>query len=148
MLEISQNWQENTCARVSLLIKLQAGLQLYLKRDSGTGVSCEFCEISNNTFSYRTPLCDCFCLLCSQKKTFSTLQKQIFLHEKNVLILHAWTSKNLCKWDLVAQYGKFRSSCPEMFCKKGVLKNFAEFAGKSLCWSLFFNKVAGFRSAT
>ena len=29
-LEISQNSQENTCARVSLLIKLQAsGLQLY-----------------------------------------------------------------------------------------------------------------------
>ena len=34
------------------LIKLKAlGLQLYLKRDSGTGVSCEFCEISKNTFS-------------------------------------------------------------------------------------------------
>ena len=28
-LEISQNSQENTCARVSFLIKLQAGLQLY-----------------------------------------------------------------------------------------------------------------------
>ena len=28
------------------------GLQLLLKRDSGTG---EFCEISKNTFSYRTP---------------------------------------------------------------------------------------------
>ena len=31
------------------------GLQPYQKRDSGTGVSCEFCEISKNTFSYRTP---------------------------------------------------------------------------------------------
>ena len=28
-LEILQNSQENTCARVSLLIKLQARLQLY-----------------------------------------------------------------------------------------------------------------------
>ena len=28
-LEISQNSQENTCARVSFLIKLQTGLQLY-----------------------------------------------------------------------------------------------------------------------
>ena len=37
--EISQHSQENTCARVSFLIKLQAwGLQLYQKRDSGTGV--------------------------------------------------------------------------------------------------------------
>ena len=38
-LDISQNSQENTCARVSFSIKLQAlDLQLYLKRDSGTGV--------------------------------------------------------------------------------------------------------------
>ena len=38
-LEISQNSQENTCARASFLIKLQtSALQLYLKRDSGTGV--------------------------------------------------------------------------------------------------------------
>ena len=39
-LEISQNSQENTCVRVSFLIKLQAqGQQLYQKRDPGTGVS-------------------------------------------------------------------------------------------------------------
>ena len=39
VLEVSQNSQKNKCARVSFLIKLQArGLQLYLKRDSGTGV--------------------------------------------------------------------------------------------------------------
>ena len=38
-LEISQNSQENTFARASFLIKLQAwDLQLYLKRGSGTGV--------------------------------------------------------------------------------------------------------------
>ena len=34
---------------------------------------------------------------------------------------------------------------PEVFCKKGVLKNFAKFTGKQLCQSLFFNKVAGLR---
>ena len=32
------------------------GRQLYLKRDPGTGISCEFCEIWKNAFSYRTPL--------------------------------------------------------------------------------------------
>ena len=54
-LKISQNSQENTCARVSFLIKMQSwGLQLYSKRDSGTG-TCEFCKISKNTCSYRTP---------------------------------------------------------------------------------------------
>ena len=36
-----------------------------------------------------------------------------------------------------------RSSRPEVFCKKGVLRNFAEFTGKHLCQRLFFNKVAG-----
>ena len=34
------------------------------------------------------------------------------------------------------------------FVKKGVLKNFAEFTGKHLCWSLFSNNVAGLRPAT
>ena len=39
LLEISENPQENTCARISILIKLQfLGLQLYLKRVSGTDV--------------------------------------------------------------------------------------------------------------
>ena len=38
LLEILQNSRENTCAGVSFLIKLQATLQLYQKRDSGKGV--------------------------------------------------------------------------------------------------------------
>ena len=41
-LNILQNSQENTCARISFLIKLQV-------------FSCEFCEIFKNTFFYRTP---------------------------------------------------------------------------------------------
>ena len=35
------------------------------------------------------------------------------------------------------------SSRSEVFCKKGVLRNFTKFTGKHLCQSLFFNKVAG-----
>ena len=42
----------------------------------------------------------------------------------------------------------FRSSRPEVFCKNGVLRNFAKFTGKHLCQSLFFNKVAGLRPTT
>ena len=45
-IKISKNWQENTCVTVSFLNKV-AGW--------GTGVSCEFCKISKNTFSYRAP---------------------------------------------------------------------------------------------
>ena len=41
-----------------------------------------------------------------------------------------------------------RSSHPEIFCKKGVLKNFAKFTGKHLCQCLVFNTVAGLRPAT
>ena len=38
-----------------------------------------------------------------------------------------------------------RSSRPEVFCKKGVFKNFTKFTGKHLRQNLFFNKVAGVR---
>ena len=41
-LEISQNSQENTCARVSIFLEQV--------------LSCEFCEISMDIFSYKTPL--------------------------------------------------------------------------------------------
>ena len=49
-LQMSQNSQENNCARVSFLIKLQADLtltQVFLS---------EFCGICKNTFFQRTPL--------------------------------------------------------------------------------------------
>ena len=36
-----------------------------------------------------------------------------------------------------------RSSRPELFLKKDVLKSFTKFTGKHLRQSLFFNKVAG-----
>ena len=35
-----------------------------------------------------------------------------------------------------------------MFCKNGVLKNFAKFTEKHLCYSLFINKIAGLRPET
>ena len=36
---------------------------------------------------------------------------------------------------------KYRSSHPEVFCKKGVLRNFVKFTGKHLCQSLFSIKI-------
>ena len=52
LIEISQNSQENTCARVSFLIKTCN----FIKKESLAQVfSCEFCEISKNIFCYRTP---------------------------------------------------------------------------------------------
>ena len=46
------------------------------------------------------------------------------------------------------QTSTFRSSRPEVFCKKGVQRNFAKFTGKHLCQSFFFNKVVDLRPAT
>ena len=37
---------------------------------------------------------------------------------------------------------------PEVFCKKGVLKNFVKFTGKHLSQGLFFNKVADLTTAS
>ena len=46
VLEVSQNSQENACARVSFLKERLFLAQLF---------SCEVCEIFKNFFSYRTP---------------------------------------------------------------------------------------------
>ena len=37
---------------------------------------------------------------------------------------------------------------PEVFHKKGLVRNFAKFTGKHLCQRLFFNKVTGLRPVT
>ena len=42
----------------------------------------------------------------------------------------------------------YRSSLPDVFFKKGVLRNYTKFTGKHMCQSLYFNKVAGLRPAT
>ena len=41
---------------------------------------------------------------------------------------------------ILFEISKFRSSRPEVLCKKGVLRNFTKFTGKHLYQSLFFKK--------
>ena len=49
-LKTSQNLQENTCARVSFLIKMQAEARNYIKKKIPTHVFfSEFCEIFKST---------------------------------------------------------------------------------------------------
>ena len=55
-LEISQNSQENTCARVFFLIKLLASGSFIKKETLAQVFSCEFCEISKNTVFHKRPL--------------------------------------------------------------------------------------------
>ena len=68
---------------------------------------------------------------------------------KKTCFLVVWKWKIGLKWvtrkkEFIQQKNViYRSSCTEVFCKKGVLRNLAKFTGKHLCQILFFNKVAG-----
>ena len=58
-LKISQNLQENTYAKVSFLIKLQAWACNFIKKETLAQVfSYEFCEISKNN-RYRAKIFTC-----------------------------------------------------------------------------------------
>ena len=50
-------------------------------------------------------------------------------------------------WNIWA-CSKYRSSRPEVFYEKGILKSFTKFTGKHLYESFFSNKVTGLRPAT
>ena len=57
---------------------------------------------------------------------------------------------NLCRISHTHTYlflHNSRSSRPEVFCKKAVIRNSTKFTGNHLRQSLFFNKVAGLRPA-
>ena len=110
-LEILQNPQDSICARVSFLIELQAQTCKFIKKEILTQLfSCEFCEIFKNTFFLQNTSSGCF------------------------------FRKVLCYTIPLIISGKHRNSCPDVFCKKGVLKDFAKFTGKNLCWCFFFEK--------
>ena len=74
---------------------------------------------------------------------FETIVKYVF-HEilwKKYFTVYSHLKRTLDDpWKLATEV---RSSRPEVFCKKGVLRNFTKFTGKRLCQSLFFNEVAG-----
>ena len=61
-LQLLQNSQENTCARVSFLIKLQTSVRNFIKKETlALVLSCQFCEIFNNAFFLQTTSAGCFC---------------------------------------------------------------------------------------
>ena len=43
--------------------------------------------------------------------------------------------------DVCKDASDYRNSRPEVFCKKGVLRNFEKLTGKHLCQGLFFNNT-------
>ena len=101
----------------------------FLRRSAEGAISSYFSERSVlNLLSAKIRQKKCLMLL----KILSTIDKVYKQDFPKVAVLkhtHSLLSQN-------------RSSRPEVFCKKGVLRNFAKFTGKHLCQSLFFNKIA------
>ena len=50
----------------------------------------------------------------------------------------------LLHYKIINTISSLRSSRPEVFCKKGVLRKFAKLLGKNLCQSLFLIKLQAF----
>ena len=83
----------------------------------------------------------------------NTCDKLLHLNSRLKLVSNFFLKRlRLCGLDFISiyqylilthQFFKYRSSRPEVFCEKGVLRNFAKVTGKHLCQSLFFNNVAG-----
>ena len=79
-LKISQNSQENICARVSFFIRLQAEACNFIKKENLTQVfSYEFCENFNNTFFTE----HLRCLFLIVKKSSGKNPKDISQRDKN-----------------------------------------------------------------
>ena len=107
-----------------------------------------------------------FCQPC--KPTFNSLPEKFLATELLVLLKFVemrpvltflifgscWSEPNelFPGWFTTKCFGglriSLRSSCSEVFCKKGVLKNFTKLIRKHLCQSLFLNKVAGLKPVT
>ena len=137
-LEILQKSQKNTCARgntcarFSFLIKLQAN---FIKKESLAQVfSCKFCKITKSTFLQNTSG-----RLLLVTFSFRTLKRKLEKYE-----LRKISNKD----EMALRVIILRNSRSEVFCKKGVLRNFGKFTGKHLWQSFFFNKVASVSPAT
>ena len=89
------------------------------------------------------------CICChknSEAGTVGALQKKVCnfiirkrLHYYREVFKNTYFEKHLWAAPCGNQHpsDKFRSSRPGVFCKKGVLRNFAKFTAKHLCQSLF-----------
>ena len=65
-----------------------------------------------------------------------------------LLLTSIWIASILCILKFRELCHSTESTHPEMFCEKGVLKNFAKFTGKHLCQTFSFSKVAVLTPAT
>ena len=105
----------------------------------------KFVEILKNSFSPRTPS---VAASDARESNQSSLKQQTRRADKKTLetFIISWT---IWIFQLMLTESMFRkklntkprSSHPEVFCKKGALRNFAKFREKHPCQNLFFNKL-------
>ena len=140
-LKISQNWQENTCVRVSFLIKLQASV---------------IRGVLQNTPD------DCFYLLDFIVSPLYHKIRNADYYKMRQNFISKYLSFFITKCDKVylkmpqvfyykrRQFRSSHSSVQNLQCsvKKGVLKSLANFTGKHLCWCTFLIKLHPIRPAT
>ena len=74
---------------------------------------------------------------CRPSFTFFSAESGIYCRQSHPFLLQLLWKHKL----------KVRSSHWNSSVKKGVLKNFASFSGKQLCWSLFLKELQTFRPA-
>ena len=126
------------------------------------------CTLSHSIAMYRNTLCR-YCRLWSlfelpqlKNRFFEAKRLCQWIKHRFVVCISLWQIQNRYKeMDVIKSlfnrynacnlhrvthdYGGWRrlsmvrSSHPDMFCERGVLRNFAKFTGKHLCQSLYFN---------
>ena len=72
-----------------------------------------------------------------EKKIFISKNIQYFICNTSRNILHFFSCfTSIMTWNKFNQINLFQKQPLEVFCEKGVLKNFASITRKHLCWSL------------
>ena len=123
-----------TCIWFVIIVKVH----LFYREKIGFQSIDSIFVISYFTFSFSTLLFLLLFWLFSQRRHISPMQ---YLRSDKGAVTFYRSSHSQIFFKIC------RSSHRRCSIKKGVLENFAKFAGKNLCQSLFFNKVAGLMPA-
>ena len=137
---------------------------LYLQKQSSRGVPMKMCSENVQQFYKRTPIPKCnFNKIalqlyytwygCSTINLLHIFRTPFPKNTSGKLLLYLVViHRSVCRTIEISRrqdtvkhddtFAKTKSSRPEVFRKKGVLRNFAKFTGKHLCQSFFFNKVS------
>ena len=152
-LRISHYSQENTCVGVSLWQSCSSSAQQLYYRETPTPVfSVNIEKFFKTTFLKN--ICERLLLLIVIFWQENNHMQHCFdlpepnLHNKLTFVMLFHSPQTTFHRKIIYNFVWIylgRSSHPDVFCKKGVLRNIAKLTGKNLCQSLFFNKVAGLR---